>query len=857
MANIREKLTLVDGFSAIYNRFIKQAKNATAGADSVSRSTDNMAVAAKSAQKAADQMGKHFDSALKNTGKLANQTSRQIQNASKEIEKAAEAAVAAQKKLMLPATVPNKSTALVPAKSTNFMPPAVIPQKGANFMPPAVIPQKGTSVVPSRSANFMPPAVIPKQSTALVPSSGAGFSPPAVVSPPEIPNTIGGGLKESIEEADDSGQELIGTLKTIAATAAAINIGQKILSLSDSISQTNARLDLMNDGLQSTAELNDMIFQAAQRARTPYQTLADSIAKMGLNAGQAFQSNQELIAFMEAVSKQFAIGGASATDMQYALIQLTQAMASGALRGEELNSILDAAPGIARAIEKSMGWASGSIKQYAQEGLVTAEVVKNAMLQSTDEINRQFKSMPMTFSQAVTMLQNQARQAFAPVGAVISETINSDAFVSGLDALGKSLYVGMTLAAQGAKVAGAAVKVVGDNLSWIIPIVGAVIAAFALYKTAMLIGAAISGAQALVNGILAAQTMLAAGATVAATAAQYGYNAALLACPITWIVIALVALIAMVFAAANSFNQMAGIANSALGVIVGTVYGAAAVIANVFAMIANLAIAAAEWIVNTFNQGVYNVQMFFYNLAVGAAEKFNSIAKGAASAAQAVANVFVKGANAAIGAINGIIDALNKIPGLNIGKMGKVGSVSVSAPQIDTSGIKAPTAPQKVSFGRFDTTTIGNAWKNGFTKGAAKGDSAMNKLTKGYDSIKNAMDSIGKYKNAAKGAGSGAGGTGGSGGSGGGKGKKGNVGSVDKVKSVGGDISLADEDVKIFRDLAERKYINNIQLKTSSPNINMSVTNNKGKDFDVGVVISKIAEVIAEDANARTSKAHG
>lgn len=844
MANIREKLTLVDGFSAIYNRFIKQAKNATAGADSVSRSTDNMAVAAKSAQKAADQMGKHFDSALKNTGKLANQTSRQIQNASKQIEKAAEAAAAAQRKLMLPATVPNKSTALVPAKSTNFMPPAVIPQKG-------------TSLIPSRSANFMPPAVIPKRSTALVPSSGAGFSPPAVVSPPEMPKTIGDGLKESIEEADDSGQELIGTLKTIAATAAAINIGQKILSLSDSISQTNARLDLMNDGLQSTAELNDMIFQAAQRARAPYQDMADSIAKMGLNAGNAFDSNQELIQFMENISKQFAISGASATDMQYSMIQLTQAMASGALRGEELNSILDAAPGIARNIEKSMGWASGSIKQYAEQGLVTAEVVKNAMLQSTDEINRQFKSMPMTFSQAVTMLQNQARQAFAPVGAIISETINSDAFVSGLGALGKPLYVGMTLAAQGAKVAAGAVKIVGDNLSWIIPIVGAVVAAFAIYKTAMLIGAAISGAQALVNGILAAQTMLAAGATVAATAAQYGYNAALLACPITWIVIALVALIAMVFAAANSFNQMAGIANTALGVIVGTVYGAGAVIQNIFAMIANVAIAAAEWLVNAWNTAVYNVQMFFYNLAVGAAEKFNAVSQGAANAAQAVANVFVKGANIAIRAINKIIDAINKIPGQNIGHIGEVGSVSISAPQIDTSGIKAPTAPQKVSFGRFDTSSMGDAWKKGFTKGAAKGDSAMNKLTKGYDSIKNAMDSIGKYKNAAKGAGSGAGGTGGSGGSGGGKGKKGNVGSVDKVKSVGGDISLADEDVKIFRDLAERKYINNIQLKTSSPNINMSVTNNKGKDFDVGVVISKIAEVIAEDANARTSKAHG
>ena len=665
------------------------------------------------------------------------------------------------------------------------------------------------------------------------------------------------GAGEDAQKAASKNDALTSSLRRIIAAAGGLAAVKGIIGLSDDISQTTARLNLMNDGLQTTAQLNDMIFQSAQRARTPYQTLADSVSKMGLNAGQAFESNQEMIQFMENVSKQFAIGGASATDMQYALIQLTQAMGAGALRGDELNSILDAAPGIARNIEKSMGWASGSIKQYAEDGLVTAEVVKNAMLQSTDEINRQFKSMPMTFSQAVTMLQNQARRAFAPVGAIISETINSDAFVSGLDSLGRTLYAGMTLAAQGAKTAGAAVKVVGDNLSWIIPIVGAVIAAFALYKTAMLIGAAISGAQALVNGILAAQTMLAAGATVAATAAQYGYNAALLACPITWIVIALVALIAMVFAAANSFNQMAGIANTALGVIVGTIYGVGAVVQNIFAMIANVAISAAEWLVNTWNTAVYNVQMFFYNLAVGAAEKFNSVAKGAANAAQAVADVFVKGANAAVKGINWIIEALNKIPGVNIDKIGKIGPVNIPAPTIDTSGIKAPTAPKQVTFDRFNTSSMGDAWKKGFTKGAAKGDSAMNKLTKGYDSIKDLSKGAGGYKNAAKGAGSGAGGTGGSGGAGGGKGKKGNVGSVDKVKSVGGDISLADEDVKIFRDLAERKYVNNIQLKTSSPNINMSVTNNKGKDFDVGVVISKIAEVIAEDANARTSKAHG
>ena len=573
---------------------------------------------------------------------------------------------------------------------------------------------------------------------------------------------LGDNFKKSADDAEKAatgGNKLISALKGVAAAAGGIKAIQGILGLSDSISQTTARLNLMNDGLQTTADLNDMIFQAAQRARTPYQTLSDSISKMGLNAGQAFDSNQEMIQFMENISKQFAIGGASATDMQYALVQLTQAMGSGALRGDELNSILDAAPGIARNIEKSMGWASGSIKQYAEQGLVTAEVVKNAMLESTDEINRQFSSMPMTFSQAATLVQNQARRSFAPIGCIISEAINSESFVAGMDTIGRTLYVAMSLGAQGARILGEGVKWMGDNLSWVIPIVAGVVSAMAIYKTAMLIGAAVTGAQALVNGILAAQTAMAAGATLGATAAQYGYNAALLACPITWIVIGLVALIAMVFAAANSFNQMAGIANSALGVILGTIYGVAyaaqAVVVNVLASITNVFISVAEWLANVSRQVAYNVQMDFYNLAVGAINAFNGVANGAASVAQAIANAFVWAANAAIGAINGIINALNHIPGLNIGNVGKIGSVSISAPQISTSSIPKPTAPESVNLGRYDVPSVADAWTKGFTKGAAKGDAAANKLkdfTKGYDSIKDAMKGLDSYKNGAKGA---------------------------------------------------------------------------------------------------------
>lgn len=596
---------------------------------------------------------------------------------------------------------------------------------------------------------------------------------------------MGGSFRQAGSDATvaaTGSSKLLSTLKGfagaaigIAAVKTALSGLKKAVDLSDEISQTTARLNLMNDGLQTTDQLNDMIFQSAQRARTPYQTLADSVSKMGLNAGSAFNSNQELIAFMEAVSKQFAIGGASATDMQYALIQLTQAMGSGALRGDELNSILDAAPGIARNIEKSMGWATGSIKQYAEQGLVTAEVVKNAMLESTEEINRQFEQMPMTFSQAMTLVKNQARQSFAPISDLISSAINSDAFMSALDTIGFGIYAVMQGIAGFLGMVGNAISWVGQQMAAIAPV-----------------------ASAIASGVL-----------------------------------------------------------TVISVIAGGVAGVASVVLNTLGIITNSVLAAAEWIANTFLMVVYNIQTGFYNLVVGAIGAFNSVSQGAASAAQAIANVFVSAANAAIGAINGIISALNHIPGINLDTIGKIGSVSISAPQISTASIPKPEL-KKVSLGRFDTTSTGDAWSSGYSKGANAVKGAADKVSKAFDGLKKGYKSLKEsnkgakgYQSIAKGAGSGGSGNDGSGGS-----KKGNVGSVDKVKSVGGDISLADEDVKIFRDLAERKYINNIELKTVAPQVHATVNNNKGQDVSIKSVVGQLISMIEEESNARTKKAH-
>lgn len=228
-------------------------------------------------------------------------------------------------------------------------------------------------------------------------------------------------FNQSIRDGSGAASGLGSQIKGLAMSLGAAFSIQKIVALSDSVTQTTARLNLMNDGLQSTEELNQKIFSSAQRARAPYMETAASIAKMGMNAGNAFQSNDELIAFMEQVNKQFVIGGASAQEQSNAMIQLSQAMAAGALRGEELNSILDAAPGIARTIEQAMGWAEGSIKQYAEKGQVSAQVVKSSLLSMADETNEKFNSMPMTFGQVITSIQTTLLQTFWPIIQMIGQ----------------------------------------------------------------------------------------------------------------------------------------------------------------------------------------------------------------------------------------------------------------------------------------------------------------------------------------------------------------------------------------------------------------------------------------------------
>lgn len=414
-------------------------------------------------------------------------------------------------------------------------------------------------------------------------------------------------LNRGLRNGNSAASGMLGTVKNIVATLAA-GAGLKALTgLSDKLTSTTARLSFIVDDGGSVDALEQKIMASAQRSRSYYMDTASAIASMGSNARRAFGNNDELIGFMELINKSFVIGGASAEGQSAAMLQLTQAMAAGALRGEELNSILENAPSIARAIESYMGIAEGSIKQYAEEGLVTAEVVKNAMFASADEINAKFESMPMTWAQIATKIQNTALAAFDPVLTRLNQVANSAQFNTVINGVINGLAMLATVATGVLDLLINGASFVVENWSWISPIVYGLVAAFIAYNAVALITNGI-------NGILT-------GATFAATAAQYGLNAALLACPIAWIVVLVIALVAAIYAACSAIAKFTGIANSGFGVICGGINVVVQFFVNLGLTIANIALgiwnalgACAQNIGIAFGNVIAGVQSWFYNL---------------------------------------------------------------------------------------------------------------------------------------------------------------------------------------------------------------------------------------------------
>lgn len=437
-------------------------------------------------------------------------------------------------------------------------------------------------------------------------------------------------FNNSIRGGSNSANGLLSIIKKVAIAAGGIAGINKVLNISDELASTKARLNLLVDDGGSVAELEQKIMASAQRSRSVYFDTASAVAKLGLNAGNAFNGDMDqVIAFMEQVNKQFVIGGATAQEQSNAMIQLTQAMAAGALRGEELNSILDGAPGIARAIEKYMGIAEGSIKTVAQEGKVTAEVVKNAMFAMADETNAKFDSMPKTWAQIWVDMKNQALSMFAPILTKINQIGNSTKFQKVTTGLINGLAAVANVASSALDILIAIASVFVDNWGIIQPLVLGIAAAMLLYNGYLIANnaiTAISNAQkglaavqaykaAVANTTLAATEKAEAMAKASATAAQYGFNAALLACPLTWILLIIIAVIAAIYMIVAAINKLTGSTISATGIICGVVAVAGAFVLNCAIGVLNAIIQAiwtifvapflgiVEWILNVCNGG--------------------------------------------------------------------------------------------------------------------------------------------------------------------------------------------------------------------------------------------------------------
>lgn len=633
-------------------------------------------------------------------------------------------------------------------------------------------------------------------------------------------------FNRSIRDGSSAADGLWQKMKGIAATVGGMIGLKQALETSDQLTQTNARLNnalIKFDDGGSIKELEAKVMASAQRSRAYYMDTAAAVAKLGTNARDAFTNMDEVIAFSELVNKSFVIGGAGAQEQSAAMLQLTQAMASGVLRGEELNSIFENAPGIIQSIAKYLDVPIGQIRTMASEGQITADIVKNAMFEAAGDIERNFSNIPKTWEQIWTGMKNKALSIFAPILNKLNQIADSSKFetvsngvIGALAAIASVATVVLDLLINGA-------SVVVDNWSWLSPIILGVAAALGVYygrlllvKGAELASAAVSGAVAVAKGIMAAATMLVTGATWAQVTAQYGLNAALYACPLVWIIILIIALVALFYAAVAAVNKFAGTSVSATGIICGAFMAALAFIGNifialwnvaaeVFVLIYNLVATVANFIGNVFNDPVGAVCRLFFDLA----DTVLGVLQALASAIDAIF-----GSNLA-GAVQGWRDSLGGWVDETFGK---------------GTEVMAKMSADDLKLDRFE---YGAAFDLGYNFGEGI-DSKVSDLFDG-----SAMDSMGAFDigNTLDGI-------------------YGNTGdTAENTVAMSDALDITEEDLSYLRDIAEREAIN--RFTTAEISVDMSgMQNNISNGMDLDGVISGLTEGVNEAIDSMAEGVH-
>lgn len=636
--------------------------------------------------------------------------------------------------------------------------------------------------------------------------------------------------------------------QTIQAAKTLFGSVKKVLDWSDDLSLTQSRLNLINDGTQTTIDLQNKLYQASQRSRGSYTDMANSVSKLGLLAGDAFKNNDEMIAFSEMMNKSFKVSGAGQQEISAATYQLTQAMASGKLQGDEFRSIMENAPMLADAIAKYMGKSKGELRDLAAEGAITSDIIKNALFSAADDINAKYEQMPKTFGDAMNSMKNTAQRYMQPVADKIAEMLNSERFQTILSGIlsGIRTFAGVALIIlQGL---GWGFDFLANHMYITIPLLGAIAAVLigtyvpaawaavtALWAKATAWMAANSqmllaiGIIAIVVGVLMALKtpleiiVVVIGLLVAALAiwhiVQWAVNGALYACPLVWIIVLVIALIAAIFAFMQWMAKATGLAGSGLGMIAGGVNVVIQFFKNLGLEVANIGLgiwevmkACATNVRVAFSNAIKNVQSFFYNLL-----------------------------STALTVVEGICKALNKLPFVDFDYSGitsKAKEYANKAKEASDSKEDYESLTDAFNKGMDTFDTFGEGWvADAFTKGAAWGDNITNKISSAIgsfnpgnmmdDLLNNPMDQnqFGEFDMSKMMT------------------PNGNV-PVDIKKNSDKEVDISDEDLKMLKDIATREYM--LNYKHVTPNVNISFGDVR-ETADVGAVKDAIQKMMEDE----------